>query len=88
MTGNTGTTSISIQANNASQVHETGRSIRAQHACREYRTLEYFTGCPQVGEGVQGKENEIKQTTDAWKKKKKREGEDFFWGGKKVTNDI
>lgn len=77
VTGNTGTTSISIQANNASQVHETGRSIRAHHACREYRTLEYFTGCPQVGEGVQGKENEIKQTTDAWGKK--REGEDFFF---------
>lgn len=30
--------------------HYTGWSILAQHACRAYRTLEYFTGCPHAGE--------------------------------------
>lgn len=56
LTGYTSATSNLIQANNAIQVHirQAGASF-SQHACRAYRTLEYFRGCPYVGEGCRGK---------------------------------
>lgn len=58
---------ISSKQRNPS-AHYTGWSILAQHARRPYRTLEYFTGCPQVREGCRKKctGRKIKQTTEVW----------------------